>query len=70
MAILGFCNALVYIWLERKSIFYDSFSTIDFVWDRITYLASLWCSTHGLFNRVCLDDIQRDWHALLHGLSL
>ena len=37
---------------------------------RITYLASLRCSAHGVFNGVPLTDIQRDWHALLHGLSL
>ena len=59
------------IWLERNArVFNDSFSTIDFVWDRIIFLASLWCSAHGLFNGVPLADIQRDWHALLHGLSL
>ena len=59
------------IWLERNSrVFNDSFSSIDFIWDRITFLASLWCSAHGLFNGVSLADIQRDWHALLHGSSL
>ena len=59
------------IWLERIArIFNDSFSTIDFVWDKIAFLASFWCSTHGLFNSVPLADIQRDCHALLHGLSL
>ena len=48
----------------------DSFSTIDFVWDRITFFTSLWYLAHGLFNGVPLADIQRDWHALLDGLSL
>ena len=36
------------------------FLTIDFVWARITFLAFLWCSAHGLFNGVPLADIQRD----------
>ena len=62
---------LWWIWLERNSwVFNDSFFTLDFVWDRITYLASLWCSAHDLFNGVPLADIKREWHALLHGLSL
>ena len=77
------------IWLERNArSFNDSFSTIGFVWyritigfvwyritigfvwDRITFLASLSCLAHGLFDSIPLVDIQRDWHALLHGLSL
>ena len=47
------------IWLERNSkIFNDSFSTVDFIWDKITFLASR--STHGLFNGVPLANIQRE----------
>ena len=49
------------IWLERNAkICHDSFSTVDFIWDRITFLASLWCSTHGLFHGMLLSDIQGD----------
>ena len=62
---------LWYIWLEGNSrVFNDSFSTIDFLWDRITYLVSLWSLAHGLFNVVLVANIQRDWHPLSHGLSL
>ena len=46
------------------------FRLLIFVWDRITFLVSVWCSAHGLFNGVPLANIQRDWHALLHGLPL
>ena len=49
------------ILLERNArIFNDFFSTIDFIWDKITFLAPLLCSAHGLFKDVPLVDIQRD----------
>ena len=46
------------------------FSIVDFMLERITFLASLWCFAHGLLSGVPLADIQRDWHIFLHGLSL
>ena len=55
------------IWLEKNHrIFNDSFSTIYYIWERIIFWESLWCCAHGLFNDVCLVDIQRDWHGLVY----
>ena len=55
-------------WKVMLEFLIISFSTIDFIWARTTFMASLWCLAYGLFHGVLLSDIQRDWHALLHGL--
>ena len=59
-----------FVWKGILDFFHDSFMTVDFIWDRITYLASLWYSAYGLSKGVPVANIQRDWHALLHGWSL
>lgn len=59
--------SLVHLTGKRKArIFKNSFSFIDFIWDKVTLLASLWSSAHGLFASVTLLDLQREWNALLH----
>jgi hypothetical protein len=35
------------------------------IWDRVTFLACLWNSAHGMFRSVYLLDMRGDWNALL-----
>lgn len=40
--------------------------SLDALWDRINFVASLFCSTHGLLNGVTILGLQRDWASFLH----
>ena len=67
---LWYCAVLAILWclwLERNDrIFKNKFLPPHLLWDRITFLSSLWVSSNGLFSGVSLSDIQRDWKALLY----
>lgn len=55
-------------WLERDArIFEGTSSSLDNIWDRVTFSASTCCSAHGHVWGVSLVDMKRDWCALLHG---
>ncbi|KAL8550873.1 hypothetical protein ACS0TY_000083 [Phlomoides rotata] len=50
------------IWLERNMrIFNDCQESMEEVWGRIKYRASLWASSHKLFKSYSLSDLVRSW---------
>ena len=56
---------LVHLEGGQGRIFNHHFTLSQLVWDRILFLACLWCHMAGAFRGISRADIQRDWSALL-----
>ena len=60
------CCVCTIIWLKRNArVFNGQFTSAQLLWDRIVFLASLWCHASGSFRGVSLADIREDRDALL-----
>ena len=59
---LIFCYSLEFL-VEIKAIIFKGTSSLDNIWDRISFLVSLWCSANGRSLGVCSVDMQSEWYA-------
>lgn len=54
------------VWLEQNyQAFHKRAASIEGLWERVVFLASLWSYVSGVFHNYSLTDIQRDWRVFL-----